>query len=178
MSRPEPDGASRLPSAIQAEIRQRVPFATVAQEATVALLRTASLVERAIARVVEPSGISLPQYNVLRILRGAGADGLPTLAIRDRMLDANASITRLVDKLEGAGLVRRARTALDRRQVRCTITPAGLALLATLDAPVDAADTAALSGLDAAGHVALLALLDDVRAGLAASGPADRPPAG
>ena len=80
-----------------------------------ALLRTASVVRRAVERVVEPSGLSLAQYNALRIVRGAGAGGIPTLAIRERMLEEGTTITRLLDKLEDAGLVRRERSFPDRR---------------------------------------------------------------
>ena len=92
----------RRASAVQAEIRQSKPFRSPAQEATVALLRTASVVGRAIARVLEPSGLSLAQYNALRIVRGAGAGGIPTLAIRERMIEEGTTITRLLDKLEEA----------------------------------------------------------------------------
>ena len=75
-----------------------------------ALLRTASVVTRAFARLVEPSGLSWPQYNALRIVRGAGSGGIATLAIRERMIDEGTTITRLLDKLEAAGLIRRERS--------------------------------------------------------------------
>src|SRR5215217_3038572 len=117
-SRQKPAQPTRQ-SAVQAEIRQSRPFRSAAQEATIALLRTASVVSRAIARVVEPSGLSLAQYNALRIIRGAGAGGMPTLAIRERMIEEGTTITRLLDKLEESGLIERERTAPDRRQVIC-----------------------------------------------------------
>src|SRR5688500_15887466 len=83
-TRPKKKSARRTrTSAVQAEIRQTRPFRSTGQEATIALLRTASVVSRAIARVVEPSGLSLAQYNALRIIRGSGAGGIPTLAIRE-----------------------------------------------------------------------------------------------
>jgi MarR family transcriptional regulator, organic hydroperoxide resistance regulator len=145
------------------EITQSRPFRSDAQEAALSLLRTASVVSRRFARVVEPHGISLSQYNVLRILRGAGADGLPTLAIRDRMIDEGSTVTRLLDKLEQAGLVSRDRSRPDRRQVLCQITPAGEALLATLDPDVDAADAAATGMLTDDERRALIALLRAVR---------------
>jgi DNA-binding MarR family transcriptional regulator len=157
------------PSAIQREIRQTKPFRSAAQEATIALLRTASVVGRSISRVVEPEGVSLAQYNVLRILRGAGAGGLATLAIRDRMIEEGASITRLLDKLEAGAYVRRERTSADRRQVLCFLTEDGRRLLARLDADTDAADEAAMAGLGAADIRRLIALLDAVRAGIAAA---------
>jgi DNA-binding MarR family transcriptional regulator len=150
---------------LQEEIQQTRPFRSDSQEAAIALMRTASVVSRRFARVVEPHGISLAQYNVLRILRGAGPAGLPTLAIRDRMIDEGSTVTRLLDKLERAGLVRRDRSRPDRRQVLCTITPAGEALLATLDPAMDAADEATMSVLGAAELRTLIELLGTLRTG-------------
>src|SRR5215218_9069336 len=92
-SRPDADTMPRL-SRLQSEIKQRRPFRSRGQEATIALLRTASVVGRAVARVVEPSGLSLAQYNALRIIRGAGVGGIPTLSIRERMIDEGTTITR------------------------------------------------------------------------------------
>ncbi len=152
------------PTALQIDLRQTRPFRGVAHEAAVGLLHTASVVERFLARVVEPSGVSLAQYNVLRILRGAGPEGHPTLAIRDRMIAEATGITRLLDKLEAVGLVRRERTLPDRRQVRCFITRAGLRLLRSLDSAVDQADAAAVGGLTASEQRELIALMNKVRA--------------
>src|SRR5215213_210480 len=132
-------------SAIQNEIRQSKPFRSVAQEATIALLRTASVVSRAVARVVEPSGLSLAQYNALRIIRGAGTGGIPTLSIRERMIEEGTTITRLLDKLEESELITRERAAPDRRQVICYVSDAGRALLDDLDPRVNAADEAVVA---------------------------------
>src|SRR5438128_7791686 len=114
---------------VQEEIRQRRPFPSVAQEAVVALMRTADLVRRHATALLEPHGLTLQQYNVLRILRGAGADGLPTLEIADRMIEQTPGITRLLDRLEAKELVRRQRCPKDRRQHLCWITPKALAIL-------------------------------------------------
>lgn len=151
-------------SAIQAEIGQSKPFRSRAQEAAVALLRTASVVNRVIARVIEPSGLSLAQYNALRIVRGAGAGGIPTLTVRARMIEEGTTITRLLDKLEESGLVRRERSVPDRRQVICYATDAGRKLLDRLDNRVDLADEQAMSALSAAELRRLLAMLETVRA--------------
>src|SRR5512138_3186265 len=134
-------------SAVQSEIRQTKPFRSAAQEATIALLRTASIVSRALARVVEPSGLSLAQYNALRIIRGAGSAGIPTLAIRERMIDEGTTITRLLDKLEAAGWIDRERTAPARRRVSGRATDEGRRLLTQLDPKVDAADADAVAVL-------------------------------
>lgn len=157
------------PSALQQEIRQRRPFRSRQQEGILALLRTTDVVRRFLARAVEPHGITLQQYNVLRILRGAGEEGIPTLAIGERMIEQTPGITRLLDRLEGKGLVRRKRCTEDRRQVLCWLTDPGRDLLAGLDATVDALDDGALGMLAAADVEALIRLLDQVRAGHAAA---------
>jgi DNA-binding MarR family transcriptional regulator len=156
-------------SALQREIRQRKPFRSPAQEAVVGLLRTTDRVRRTLAGVVEPRGITLQQYNVLRILRGARPTGLPTLEIAARMVEHAPGITRLLDRLEAKGLVRRQRRAADRRQVMCRITPAGLRLLAGLDAGLQRADASTLGILSRRELRRLIALLDRIRAAPAPS---------
>ena len=150
-------------SAIQSELRQSKPFRSIAQEATIALLRTASVVSRAVARVVEPSGLSLAQYNALRIIRGAGTGGIPTLSIRERMIDEGTTITRLLDKLDDAGLIRRERSYPDRRQVLCFVTDAGRKLLDSLDPQVNAMDEDVVASLDESQLETFVELLDTVR---------------
>ena len=152
-------------SVLRDELKQTRPFNSPAHEAVVSILRTAALVQRHIAQVVEAGGITIQQYNVLRILRGAGSVGLPTLAIRNRMIEEASGITRLLDKLETAGYVVRERSTPDRRQVLCQITPVGLRLLTHLDEPVDAANAFALGMLDDSEKRALVELLGAVRAG-------------
>ena len=166
-TRPRPHTRS---SAVQSEIRQSKPFRSPAQEATIALLRTASIVSRALGRVVEPSGLSLAQYNALRIIRGAGSAGIATLSIRERMIEEGTTITRLLDKLEDAGLIRRERTVPDRRQVVCFTTDAGRTLLDKLDPRVDAADEQAMASLSGAQLDRFIELLDAVRAANAERG--------
>ena len=84
---------------IRDEIKQKRPFRSSADEAVVTLLRTADRLRTALSSVVEPHGITLQQYNVLRILRGAGTDGLPTLEIAERMIGQAPGITRLLDRI-------------------------------------------------------------------------------
>lgn len=154
---------------IQREIKQGKAFPAATAEATVSLLRTSDLVRRAISAVVEPHGITLQQYNVLRILRGAGDRGLPTLEIGERMLEQTPGITRLIDRLEMKKLVLRERCKTDRRQVFCRITGDGLELLARLDAPLREAEDTALSALTPRQLSHLVNLLDLVRNGLHAA---------
>jgi DNA-binding MarR family transcriptional regulator len=148
---------------IRDEIRQTRPFPSAAQEALVALLRTADLVGRLVDDVIEENGITGQQYNVLRILRGAGERGLPTLDIAERMIEQTPGITRLIDRLEAKGLVTRERCATDRRQVFCRIARPGLALLEQLDAPVKNAAAHALAGLKRGEISQLMQLLDRTR---------------
>ncbi len=157
-------------STIFAELKQTRPFHSRYQEALLALMRTGAVAKRPIVKVVEAAGLSLAQYNVLRILRGAGADGLPTLAIRQRMVEEAAGITRLIDKLEAASYVNRERSTPDRRLVLCRITKSGLALLARLDDGVMQADKAVLKVLDDDELDQLITLLDKVRTCDAAAG--------
>ena len=152
-------------SAIAREIQQRRPFRTKGQEVVVSLLRTSDVLRRFVTRVLEPYGITPQQYNVLRILRGAGEDGCPTLSIGERMIEEAPGITRLIDRLEIKGLVRRQRCVEDRRQVLCWLTPAGLDLVNQLDEPVDSADAEAVAELSPEDQDHLLRLLDAVRAG-------------
>src|SRR6266498_2157591 len=119
-------------SAIQGEIKQSKPFPSKSAEGVVALLRTTDLLRRVLSEVAEARRNTLQQYNVLRILRGAGDEGLPTLEIGERMIEQSPGITRLLDRLEAKALVRRKRCLADRRQVLCWITAEGLALLTTL----------------------------------------------
>ena len=157
-------------SAVQRQIRQRRPFRSARQEATVALLRTASVVGRTFARVLEPWGLSFAQYNALRIIRGAGSEGIATLAVRERMIEEGTTITRLLDKLETAGLIRRQRELPDRRQVICVATVEGKRLLDRIDPAVDAADEEAMAALSEPQVEQLIALLDMIRAANAERG--------
>lgn len=152
-------------SNLRAEIRQNKPFESSAQEAILALFRTSDLMERRLAQLVERRGISLQQYNVLRILRGAGQEGTPTLDIADRMIQKAPGITRLLDKLAAKRLVRRERSPEDRRQVLCWITDAGLRLLADLKQPMAKSGTRALDPLTASEQRHLIAMLERLRGG-------------
>lgn len=149
---------------IRDEIRQRRPFASAAEEAVVTLLATADRVRTALSRVVEAHGITLQQYNVLRILRGAGPGGLPTLDVAARMLEKSPGVTRLLDRLEARSLVRRVRCPQDRRQVLCHATGEGRSLLDALDGPMARAGRRLLAPLDAARTADMVRLLDAVRA--------------
>lgn len=152
-------GTSRL----QDELRQTVPFRSRAQEAFLALLRTADLAKKRFDDLFNAHDVTLQQYNVLRILRGAGADGLPTLEIGARMIERTPGITRILDRLEAKGWVARQRCTMDRRRVWCRITPQGLDLLAHLDGPVDEVDDTLFDGTDPSELDELVRILGELR---------------
>ena len=157
-------------SALAREIRQTKPFQSRRHEAALGLLKTVDELRQRTSSVLEPFGVTDQQYNVLRILRGAGGAGLPTLDIAGRMVERAPGITRLIDRLEKKKLVSRKRCTSDRRQVFCLLAPAGARLLARMDAPVSRMD-AFLSMLGDADVATLIRLLDAIRAGLSRSTP-------
>ena len=127
------------------------------------LLRTADVLTRGADWVLKVENLSQTQYNVLRILRGAGLGGLPTLDIAERMIEQAPGITRLLDRLEGKKLVRRERPSDNRRQVLCYITKPGLDLLQELDTPVRNQGKQALHPLNESEIEELLRLLELAR---------------
>lgn len=151
---------------LQQEIRQTVPFRSRKHEGYLALLRTVDLMRREQSRVIDPLGLTAQQYNVLRILRGAGEQGLPTLGISGRMLEQTPGITRLLDKLEAKKLVRRERQTQDRRQVYCWLTAVGKKLLANLDPLVDECVERSLIALDENELGQFITTLDKIRESL------------
>lgn len=146
------------------ELRRREPLRSRSHEAFLALLRTADMAKRRCSDLFEAEGITFQQYNVLRILRDAGAQGLPTLEIGERMIERTPGVTRIVDRLEAKGWVERERCKEDRRKVWCRITACGLELLERLDAPVDAIDDRIFRGLEPDELDRLIEALDILRA--------------
>ena len=153
---------TRAPS-IREDIQQSKPFRTRSQEAYLALLRTADDARRHMAELLDTEGVTLQQYNVLRILRGAGTEGLPTLVIADRMVERTPGVTRLIDRMEAKGWVGRERCTEDRRRVWCKITPRGTELVGRLDEPVNAIDDSLFGALDEPELIELIGYLDRLR---------------
>jgi DNA-binding MarR family transcriptional regulator len=149
---------------IQAAIKQSKPFRSRRQEALVGLLITAEAVRWPLQDLLAGhEQLTFQQYNVLRILRGAGPAGLPTLAIAERMIERTPGVTRLLDRMEKKGFVARERDGTDRRVVTCRITAAGANLLRQLDRPVDALDEDVMKGLRDGEVAELIRLLDKLR---------------
>jgi MarR family transcriptional regulator, organic hydroperoxide resistance regulator len=149
---------------VQEAIRQQRPLRSTSQEAFLALMLAAEAVRAPFAtRFAAEEGLTLQQYNVLRILRGAGAAGLPTLEIGERMIERTPGVTRLVDRLIEKRLVQRERSVEDRRQVLCSITARGKQLLARYDDEVDGLEEEAFGCLEPAELRTFIQLANKVR---------------
>jgi len=154
------------PAGIRGEIAQTKPFRTLRQEAVVALFRTTDLLRRYHVSAIGTHEITLQQFNVLRILRGAGDAGLPTMEIARRMIERTPGVTRLVDRLILRGWVERELSTRDRRRVVCRITARGRAALQLVDGPMIEAHDASLAALPERKVRTLLSLLQEIRTGL------------
>jgi DNA-binding MarR family transcriptional regulator len=151
---------------LQREIKKRKPFESLAEEAALNLARTSDRFGICTERLFRRHGLqSGSQYNILRILRGAGGP-LPVLEIASRTITAVPGITGLIDRLEKAVLVQRRRCAEDRRVVHVSITDKGLKLLAELDRPVRELNERLLGNLGVAEKKELIRLLEKARASL------------
>jgi len=117
--------------------KPREPSHSLEREAFLSLQRTADLLARGAEEAIDDSGLSGTQYNVLRILRGAGPSGLCCGEVAERMITHDPDITRLLDRLEKRGLIVRARESKDRRIITVRIAPQGLRILAQLDGPIE-----------------------------------------
>jgi DNA-binding MarR family transcriptional regulator len=144
--------------------KTRAPETPLEAQVFVSLLRTADALARGAEALLKPSGLSATQYNVLRILRGAGAEGLACREVGCRMISRDPDITRLLDRMESRGLILRARGEKDRRVVRTRITAEGLRILRELDAPVQELHRRQLHHLPAKELRKLSRLLEQARA--------------
>ncbi|HEX9982458.1 MAG TPA: MarR family transcriptional regulator [Thermoanaerobaculia bacterium] len=148
---------------LKSELKQKRPFTSLQEEVVLALLRTADYVMVPLNALLRGADLSQSQYNVLRILRGAGEDGLACGEIGERMVRRDPDLTRLLDRLDARGLVTRTRDARDRRVVRATITADGLEMLASFDKPVGDVLKRVLAHVPPERLRELLDLLEEVR---------------
>lgn len=123
-------------SGLAKELGKKHPFTVPAEEAFLNILRTCSMLTAQSNRVLREKGLAEPSYNILRILRGAGAEGRCGFEIADQLVAQVPDMTRLIDRLEKLGLLERKRVDQDRRLVRCFITAEGLRVLKELDQPL------------------------------------------
>ncbi|MGH7122968.1 MAG: MarR family winged helix-turn-helix transcriptional regulator [Stellaceae bacterium] len=145
------------------EIRQTKPFEDPADEAGLSILRTATVLERGSNEALRPFGITHTQYNVLRILRGAGARGLCGREVGERLISSVPDVSRLLDRMEEMGLLRKERDAGDRRHVTARITPRGRRLLDRATPALETYGRARFVGLSAKVVESLIAALAIVR---------------
>lgn len=131
--------------------------------AFLSIVQAAEEMQRGVAELLKTRDLSLAQYNVLRILRGSGAEGATCSDVGHNLVRHDPDVTRLLDRLEKRGLIERARDTKDRRVVRTKITKAGATLLAELDDPVDELHARQLGHVGSKRLADLVALLDDAR---------------
>jgi MarR family transcriptional regulator, organic hydroperoxide resistance regulator len=148
---------------LKAEIKQTRPFSSMHEEVVLSLVRTADVVLAPLTVVLREANLSLSQYNILRVLRGAGDDGLPCGEISERMVRRDPDLTRLLDRLDARGLIGRSRGTVDRRVVLASITDDGRQVLAQLDEPIRRATNEALAHMKTERLELLSELLDEAR---------------
>lgn len=145
------------------EIKQTKPFGSLEEELILNLIRTTDFFVHRNGELLKQFGLSGEQYNVLRILRGAGPGGLPCSEIGARMLTRSPDITRLLDRLEAAGFAQRARSTNDRRVVNTVISKEGLSLLKDLDGPVLEGARSSLQHMPQSALRSTIKLLEELR---------------
>ena len=151
-----------MPS-LSTDLRQGKPFDSLQQEAFLSVARTAAVLQGELDPVLAPHELSLNQYNVLRVLRGAGDNGLCRNEIRDRLITRMPDASRLLDRMEALGLIRRVRSTTDRRLVNTTLTEAGMRLVSALDAEVAQVHARQFAHLSASQLRTLVELLSQAR---------------
>jgi DNA-binding MarR family transcriptional regulator len=155
-----------VPGKLQQEIRQTKAIRLPEEEAALNIVRTADVLMLALADVLKPHLLSATQYNVLRILRGAGNEGASCKDVGARLVARDPDITRLMDRLEQRGVVSRDRTKEDRRVVTHRLTSAGLELVNELDRPIEALHRKTMGHMKTGKLRELVGLLEEVRAGI------------
>ena len=150
-------------SSLATTLKQNRPFVSLEQEVYLSVLRTASELSYAVDQFFRHFGITPSQYNVLRILRGAGTDELCRNEISERMVTATPDMSRLLDRMEKAGWVTRERAEEDRRQVSTHITKSGMELLARLEMPTGEFVTRLFAGATVSDLKTVLKVNDQIR---------------
>jgi DNA-binding MarR family transcriptional regulator len=145
------------------ELKQARPWGSLQEEAALNIARTAAVLEDALIQALKPLGITPTQYNVLRILRGAGPGGLCRNEVGERLIRPVPDVTRLLDRLEQLRLIDRRRVGDDKRFVSTFITPDGLALLTELDGEITSFHQTKLGHLTDQQLQQLVSLLESVR---------------
>lgn len=151
---------------LHVELQQARPYDLLEEEVHVSIARTAALLDRAVTRMLKPHGLTLTQYNVLRILRGAGPEGLCRNDVGVRLITPVPDVTRLLDRMAELQLITRERSPEDRRIVRTLLTQKGLALVNALDEELRAGHRQRLARIERQDLAHLVSTLALIRAGI------------
>lgn len=147
---------------LEREIDQKRPLSPT-ERAAANLYRTSAVLGREVSAFLTRWDLTGGQYNLLRIVRGAGAEGLGIAEIRDRLVTPVPDASRLVDRVEAAGWVERRAHPSDRRRVRIILTEEGRMLLQEMREAVEAFQAKQFSSLTEAELAQLSALLERLR---------------
>jgi len=151
---------------LQQELKQTKAMPSLTEESLLNIIRTADVLLQSLTTLMKPYQISPTQYNVLRILRGAGEQGVSCKDIAARLVARDPDITRLMDRLEQRGLIVRDRAKEDRRIVTHRLTKPGLDLVAELHPPLEAANKQLTKGIPPGDLRNLVDVLEQIRANL------------
>lgn len=152
-----------MPHQLKDEIQQTRPFSSTEEEVFLNIIRTAAMLQHGVGEMLREYGVTPTQYNVLRILRGAGEAGLGRNEVRDRLVAQVPDATRLLDRMLELGLVSRERDAADGRRTTTRITRKGRTLLERIDAPMIEEHRKQLGHLSRQEQRTLIGLLEKVR---------------
>jgi DNA-binding MarR family transcriptional regulator len=147
---------------IKDTIKQKAPFKSVQQETIISLIRTTAQVKTFVESKLDIDDLSMQQYNVLRILRGANK-AIPIMDISNRLVEPTKGITRLVNKLEQAGYVEKSQCKKDRRVYFIQVNQNGLELLKSLDHKITNIEQEIFKGMSEVKLKKLTVLLDELR---------------
>jgi DNA-binding MarR family transcriptional regulator len=145
------------------ELKMARPFRSVEEEAILSIARTAALIEHAGSEAFKSFSLTTTQYNVLRILRGAGPEGLCRNEVGERLVRKVPDVTRLLDRMETAGLIERERGGQDRRYVTTRVTETGLKLLEKIDRELPAIHARLIGHVSQKRLRELISILEEVR---------------
>ena len=148
---------------LREELKQTRPFPRRSAEAAVSVMRTAAVLEHELNEVLKPSGLTVTQYNVLRILRGAGENGLCGREVGERLISRVPDVSRLLERMEDMGLVRRERDESDRRHVTARITESGRRLLEAVTPALEVVERSRFGRLSESALQTLITALAHVR---------------
>jgi DNA-binding MarR family transcriptional regulator len=152
-----------MPHGLREELKQTRPFPRRSAEAAVSVMRTAAVLEHELNEVLKPSGLTVTQYNVLRVLRGAGEKGLCGREVGERLISRVPDVSRLLERMEVMGTVRRERDEDDRRHVTARLTESGRRLLEVVTPGLEAVERARFGKLSESALQAMITSLAHVR---------------